>query len=234
MTDTELNRLQAALDTAEKENERLLDEAVQRIQDAPDGETIARAVAEYGSAEAAVQEVENTKLIFERARAEAAERALADAQAMADKYKADTIELNATVTELQAAKAQAEEDAHYANGVTDLALQRRDTAEAQAAVLRDTAETVCSTYYATSGRCPGRPELAYDPLMALNNALASLPDSAAKLRAVGDAAEKLRKTKLALLDSPVDDGALKQTYDAERELFDAVAAYKASGTEPSK
>ena len=43
-----------------------------------------------------------------------------------------------------AAKAQAEEDAHYANGVTDLALQRRDTAEAQVAVLREALEKLIS------------------------------------------------------------------------------------------
>jgi chromosome segregation ATPase len=218
-------------------------------------------------------------------RAEAAERALADAQAMADKYKADTIELNATVTELQAAKAQAEEDAHYANGVTDLALQRRDTAErerdqwrddfvtsndalanchkamrdaldelpgmsdaatglsnamnkpphnnaaldtaeAQVAVLTSSLEQLISACTAERN-----PRYTYAPALdavdAARTVLASLPDSAAKLRAVVDAAEALVR------DSPdadhltygkVDSEDFLGTYD---DLVTAVAAYKA-------
>ena len=155
---------------------------------------------------------------------EAAERALADALA---------------------AKAQAEEDAHYANGVTDLALQRRDTAEAQvAAILGIVAQF-------RNGRIEGvtidpglaRTQREIDAAAAANDVCdavlevleieikRSMPDSAAKLRAVVDAAEKLHgylaRTKVVYRDST----NLRLQATPHYEAFDnAVAAYKASRT----
>jgi hypothetical protein len=225
----------------ERENERLRDEAVQRVLDTPDGETIARALAEYGSAEAAVQEVENTKLIFERARAETAERALADAQRLAaawqhrffsiggfiDPWGAEDEALLPYVTELEAAlaaKAQAEGDAHYANGVANLAMKHRDTAEAQVAVLTSSLEQLISACTAERN-----PRYTYAPALdavdAARTVLASLPDSAAKLREVVSEAERVSREhtgplpdKHYILDMALDD------------LSKAVSAYKASRT----
>jgi hypothetical protein len=144
-------------------------------------------------------------------RAEATERALADAKA--------------ECASLAASQCQAFYGDEYGNPSCKH-IDRADTAEAQVAVLRKLLER--ALFLDANG---GDIEDAVEKLCCeIHTALASLPDSAAKLLAVGDAAKKLRKTKLALLGSPVDDAALKQTYDAERELFDAVAAYKASRT----
>jgi hypothetical protein len=225
----EIIRLQAALDAAEKLAEEL------KASNADAKRTINIAFTKAS---------ENEQLwITATNRAEAAERALADANLQLSLKSKDLDYWTETAknalragADALAAKAQAEEDAHYANGVTDLALQRRDTAEAQVAVLQKALQPFL---FATSKRI-GDGDYPDDYLISAQIPMheirkarmahyAALPDSAAKLRAVVSEAERVSREhtgplpdKHYILDMALDD------------LSKAVSAYKASRTEPSK
>jgi exonuclease VII large subunit len=211
--DQKEGKLKFALDAAEKENERLRDEAVQRVLDAPDGETIARAVAEYGSAEAAVQEVENTKLIFERARADAAEK------------RAEEWKEQAYVWEIRARNDEARADA--AESALADALAAKDTAEAQVAKLLEA--------WAEAGPLMLDERLVHEGVSAMDKAVASLPDSAAAMRAVVEAAVEKYLAEQNYVGAvnqsrKVRGSAINRVARASIEFSKAVAAYMASRT----
>jgi hypothetical protein len=127
-----------------------------------------------------------------------------------------------------AAKAQAEEDAHYANGVTDLALQRRDTAEAQVAVLASMLREVLyhGLIYWEPNTARGNIAKA-DMQGRIDILLESLPDSAVKMRAVAEAAERVCRAWNNEEDS---EAVMIECHEANAALDAAVAAYKASRT----